>query len=504
MNIRIHFTLVMAATAAMALAQNSTDSTTLARIERENANVATLLQLAWNNPAVAQWQRPFSLSEVALSNHWRSESQPIESQLGDHALTWAFDADTYMKHRSSTLWGHATYNNGKTDGIRWNETSDVDVVYPYLMADSVTSAAMKTEIYSFAGGYADHRNRWHWGGEISYRAGLHYRNVDPRPRNVTARLHITAGSGIQVTTRYMAALAIGYEKYKQTNEVAFYSELGHDKIYHLTGLTNDYGRFAGAGDDTYYRGHKWTASLNWHPIDNRGFSAAVQFSQFTFDKVLKSLNKLPMTAVTHRQVRAEMGWLAQQWAVRAWLDASRRVGHKNIFGDPAASVYPQIASLDMYHDNRFATGADARWTHQWSHTALTVMPAVGYRHHNTIYADPQSRWLVNEVTAAMRLQGSYRTGRTFSTLTVGGAWTDPTRSELMLTGTKSELAGLQRAIEHDFALTEHHHISWEAAACVDVAINHRFALRARIQWLYSRYTLGITAHQLHSSLALLF
>ena len=505
MNIRTTFLTVLAVMAAVALAQPvSPDSTILERAQAETGHCASILQLAWHNPAVAQWHHNYSLSKVAVSNLWRNESQPVRSQLGDHSITWSFDASTYMKHRSSTLWGHASYNNGKTGGIGWNETSDPDVVYPYLMADSVQTADVKTEIYSFSGGYADHRGRWHWGVEASYRAGLHYRNVDPRPRNVTARLDATAGAGWQVTSRYMAAMAISYSKYKQTNEVAFYSELGRDKIFHLTGLIYDYGRFAGAGDETFYRGHQWDVTLNWHPVDNNGISATLTATRFTFDKVLKSLNKLPMARATHNSVRAELGWLARQWSVRSWLLASRRTGTENIFGDPAASVYPQIAALDMFHDNRFSIGLDGRWQLSGQRAGIALMPALAYHHHNMIYAEPASRWLVNDLSTSMRAQGTYKSNRTFSVLTFGVTLTSPTSTQLLLPNARGELAGLQRILEHDFSLQAHHHTSLNARLETTVALNMRFALRAAVDWLHGRYTATVTSHQLMSSLSFIF
>ncbi|MBR1475833.1 MAG: hypothetical protein IJ613_09735 [Muribaculaceae bacterium] len=492
---------ILCLTALTASAQ--TDTTVVDRISRHSSERESLLQLAWQNPAIKQWQHGYSLSHVGLSWQLRHEDEPLVTQLGNHETTLAFDARTYIKHRSSTLWGRAYYNNGRQRGIRWNETSDLDVVYPYLLADSAATQAMKLERYSFMGGYADGRGRLAWGATIGYTAGLYYRNVDPRPRNVTARLDITAGVGWHLG-HYIAAASVAFLKYKQTNHVTFYSELGSDKLFHLTGLTNDYGRFAGTGYNTYYKGNRWTASLNAHPVDGRGLSASVQASRFAFDNVLTSLNKLPLAHVTHNAIEAEAAWLASTWAVRATASASRRVGTENVFGDPAAQVYQQMGSHDNFHHNRFCAGVDAVWQHRWQRFALDLHPAISYNHVNVIYADPQGQWQLNDLDLTMRVKGGAELRRVFATLTLGVQWQHPIAHTLMLTGVKDEMNGLQRLIEHDYAYWSHGRIIWTTALAVHVAISDAYALRAGIDWQCGNYTQANRTHSLLTSLAFVF
>jgi len=484
-----------------ALSQN--DTTVVDRIRWYSSERESLLQLAWQNPAIKQWQHGYSLSDVGLSWQLRHEDEPLVTQLGNHETTLAFDARTYMKHRSSTLWGRVYYNNGRQRGIRWNETSDLDVVYPYLLADSVPTQAMKLERYSFMGGYADERGRLAWGATIGYTAGLYYRNVDPRPRNVTANLDIAAGVGFHCGN-YVAAASVAFKKYKQTNNVTFYSEMGNDKLFHLTGLTNDYGRFAGTGYNTYYKGNRWIASLNAHPVDGRGLSASVQASRFAFVNVLTSLNKLPMAHVTHNAIEAEAAWMASTWALRATTSASRRVGTENVFGDPAAQVYQQIGRLDNFHENRFCAGVDAVWQHRWQRFVLDLHPAVSYNHVNVIYADPQGQLQLNDFDLKMRAKGGAELGRIFTTLTLGVQWQRPIDETLMLTGVKDEMNGLQRLIERDYAYGSQERIIWMAALAVHVAISDAYALRAGIDWQCGNYTQANRTHRLLTSLAFVF
>ena len=489
---------------ACCLGQQLTDSVVLDRVRQRSLLSESALQLVWQNPVVAQWQRNYSISDVAIGYQWRHESQAVVVQLGNHDAQGTFDAETHIKHRTRTLWGRAHYDKGSTRGIAWNETSDIHMVYPYLMADSAVLAPMRHERYGFGGGYADHRGRWQWGGEVDYRAGHYYRNVDPRPRNITACLTVKGGVGWSLSSRYVAAAALAYQRYKQTNDVVFYSELGKEKLFHLTGLANDYGRFAGAGDESFYRAHQWQVMVGVHPFANQGLSVAARASRMSLDKVLTSLNKLPLAHIAQWAVDGEMAWLEHSWNTRMRVEASRRVGRENIFGDPAASVYPMIGSLDMYHENRFAACLDGVWQHRWRNVDLGVKPAVDYAHVNTIYADPAGRQCINSLTPALALRGGYRTPSTYSTLLVQFAWTHPVEQELMLSGVKAELTGLQQVLESDHRYASHNRTALNAALAVHVALSNRYALQAAVDWCFTRYTAGAVAHRLKSSVAIIF
>ena len=491
--------IIIACATPAAIAQPDTLAV-LDRAVREAQLSRTLLSLAWDNAAVKQLERDYALSEVSAQWQLRHEDEALRTQVGNRENAWTLQAQSYMKHHTATLWGHAGYRNGRSHGALWNETSDLDVTHPYVLADSVGGTAMKQERYDFGGGYADRRGAWLYGGSIGYTAGLYYRSSDPRPRNVTADLHLQLGGGRVVGDRYAAALGFNFKKYKQTNEVTFYSEMGNDKLFHLTGLSNDYGRFAGTAYNTYYKGYRYSAIAGLHTRRARGLSLTVEGSRMTVDNVLTAFNKLPMARIAHNQVDAEAAWLSERWAVRAAFNASRRVGTENIFGDPAATVYPKIGALDMYHENRLYAAV----TGLWQTAAVGVQPMVAYRHLNVIYADPQCRELVNDMTLGLKLRGSLRAGRTLAVGTVGATHTMVTDDALMLNSVRGELTGLQRAIERDHDTMSHAATQLHAAVAVTVAVNSRHALRAAVDYAYGSYAHHNHTHNVTTSLSYVF
>lgn len=493
--------------ASSSMAQEVVDTAgVMQRVARSNSETERLLQLAWDNPAIMQFKRNYSLSEVKVGYNSRSENHAVDVQQGDNDHTLAFDANTYMKHRNSTLWGGAYYNNGRIKGINWNETSEPMVVQPYLLADSV-GGKMNVERYSFMGGWARYNGKLALGASIGYTAGLYYRNVDPRPRNVTANLDIQAGIGYNVWRGYVLAASFNYKKYKQTNNVAFYSELGSDKIFHLLGFANDYSRFAGTGIQTYYNGNRLGATLNFHPTNGSGFSASVEASRFTFNNIITQLNKLPMAHVTHNELQAEAGWIDINWGVKAHVKASRRVGTENIFGDPAGSVYTKIGALDMSFQNTFVASVDGVCQHSFGNIMIAAHPTVGYHHYNEIYVDPATSKQINTMNYALTLRGAAQLGlRTHLALMLGIDHIAPTSCSLELNSddVKPELVGLERVVRSNFDYSSGNRTSLLAGLDVTVAINTKYALRGKATWQRTAYVMSTHRNELDFSLGFLF
>lgn len=458
----------------------------LGRVEADGVSAMSLVEVAFANPAMMPLQRGYSMSRVEGSYFSRSDGggRAVDPQQGSGSRHWAFDADSYMKYKGSTLWGAASYRNGKDLDVRWNETSELPLVYPYLMADSI-GGDLKKEIYSFSGGYASSRGPLGWGGAMGYTAGLYYRAVDPRPRNVTGNLRFSLGG----TYRFggcTAGLMLGYAKYKQTNEVDFYSELGSRRLLHLTGPVSDYGRFAGDAADTYYNGNTFTLGINLATA--RGLMLSAEAVRYTITNVLSSLNNLPMARAVHSQLRAEAAWVGRGgMGAVARLLVSRRKGTENVFGDASAAVFPKIAERDNYFENRVEASLRGMATWRLSHVALTLTPAAGYSHRNQIYRDPRSRDMVNSLWGSAEARASVRTGRVLLTANASAAYCGNVGHNLLLATARDELQPLSALVAARHAVQASD--SWTAAAGLraDVALGKAYALRLRAQWQRTAY-----------------
>ena len=466
---------------------------------------------AYENPAVKQWMLPRSHSSIGAGYLHERQNKATDVQNGTGEDYWNIGAETYLKYKSSTLWGDASYRNGHRRQVKWNETSDAELIYPYFTADSV-GGDMNLERYRFAGGYADCNGPWGWGASISYEAGLYYRNVDPRPRNVTGLLDIAVGGARRLWSDYYAGVSVHYRKYKQTGDIDFKNELGVEKIYHLTGLGTHYNRFAGTGTETYYNGNRIGITANLYPSSGRGFTFTANLSRFTFNKVLTGLNKLPLTHVWHNAVTLQGGYLApgknHDWGVTVNFDAYRRHGEENVFGDASLNIYPVIASLDMYADNAWAPSLAALWQYHPGNGGLLlwVKGSARYNHRSEVYRTPRRRMLVNDVTATLAANVSvpFAWAWRFSA-GADATLVSPTGCSLSLADANTQLpSGLITLQRDKYTYLSHRSLATVLRAGLQRQISSRIGLALDARWHHTAYTASANSNLFEAALSVIF
>ena len=281
------------------------------------------------NPALSPLRQPVSLSHVSAGFARAGMDAAVDYAVGKGAGYGFFDAATYMKLGRSTVAAHASYRNGRRFGSRFCEVSDPQLVYPYYTADAL-GGDFRAEEYTFGGSYASDFGRgWIFGGRLGYRALLEYRRVGRR------------------LGRYRLAVGADAFRYTQTGSITFVSELGEIPVYHLTGLGHHYARFAGTGRSAYFSGWDRGASLALMP-ESRGPVASVSFGRFTFDKILRDIDNLPLNTLRRDTWQVSAGWLDSVMSVSAYVTHVARRGCENIFGEPQGNIYPELFSLTTY------------------------------------------------------------------------------------------------------------------------------------------------------------
>ena len=348
-----------------------------------------LPSLAFENPAVKQWMLPASHSAVQIEGDYEHTPDGVVDILGNGERRWEASAGSYMKAGGSTVWGAAAYSSGRETGRIRMENSEPEMVYPYFTVDTL-GGDMNVERYGFGGGYASAAGRWAWGLEASYKAGLYYRSVDPRPRNTTGRLEINAGGAFRLWRNYHVGVSLEYMKYKQSSDIDFKSQMGIEKIYHTTGLGHHYVRFAGTGYSTAYSGHSFDVASTLYPSSGRGFSATAAYSRHTMTKILTDLNKLPLARVIEHRLRAQITYIPQgSFGIDLNMEAWRRRGYENIFGDASSGVYPMIGSAHRYSHTgiTLAAGMLRQW-HPRAATLVGLRLSAGYGRNELVYLNP--------------------------------------------------------------------------------------------------------------------
>lgn len=499
--------MLLPCAASAAYPQAADSVPVLDKIEHHDMELSVMDVSAYSNPALRLFKYDNSLTSIAVGFGIMRQSKAVCAQAGDGDDKAEFDATTYIKYKNSALWGNGYYSNGHVRSPEWNEVADADLVYPYLTADSI-GGDINREIYRFSGGYASRVGNFVWGAEFGYQAGQYYRDVDPRPRNITGKLDFAAGAGYAMGG-YVLAVSGTFMTYKQTSDIDFMSELGQTPIYHLTGLGSDYVRFRGNGMTTHYKGNRFGGGIDLVPENRNGLFASVKVARLTLETILNDMNKLPMNSLWHNSMSAAAGFRNSgehaTWQVACDFDAYRRHGKENVFGDPASSTYPQIGTLELYADNHWGVGISGLYEVHSGRFTISYKPSFAYSHRCQVYADPGREWLVDNITTNHTLTVRGRlSSRWYGSMSLVWNFYSPVKSSLELDGCESSLAQLMEALESDFAYASSTQRSYSVSASAAYALNSRNTLRLSAYYERSSYVRSTYGNCLSVSVALIF
>lgn len=471
------------------------------RLAEAYAPSAVLAAPLYANPAMQRYHYAHSLNTLRAGIDYGHASQPVRLEQGSgHSMGYGA-IDAYIHKGRATLWGAASYRNGTARHIQYSETSDYDLLYPYLMADTVGGNSHR-EHYHFMGGFSYPVGRWNIAAEGQYTALMEYRTRDPRPKNLTGdlsgKLGISYATGLHVIGGALTA-----RRYKQTNELKLYNEVSVPTIYHLTGLGSDYYRFRGVNTSTYYKGHAVGGMLSYL---NRGTRAEgtevaptpaafahVGYEMTEISKIISSLNELPMATLRRHVQTAAAGWSTQIGGHTVGISASeewqRRQGFEHIFGTAQDNIYPQIATAEQYRLTSLRVGALGLWQRAL-HTSgcrgyYALQPSVYYHHYNEQTAEPARQLLASGWTSALTARFLSGWGRVLTHLQLTGAYT--AASTASLTGVNGAMA---EPVRHFYGVLAHD--AWHTGAEAEVAYraDSRWFPFVRAHWQYAHYAQG--------------
>lgn len=307
--------------------------------------------ISWSNPAMMESAYRHSLTHFYLTADWQKHSAPFVLQKGTGHFMAAVKADSYLRLGDNTaVWGKASYTTSKNHDIKWNSIADYDLLEPDILGDTL-GGNTRSEKYVFEGGYSTHRGRWHWGGEMLFRAEQEYRKVDPRTRSIVSDLTLRAGAGYDIA-HHSVGFSLQGNIYRQTSSVDFYKPLGSIPEYQLMGLGEIYTRFSGDINDLIFKGGGVKMQLDLSPHNGHsGVIANAWAAQHSYQRVARLLNSLPLTTLYNKEVGVRAGWKhdgALDYALWADYQFNRRSSDQHLAGTSSSQIYPVIAHLTMY------------------------------------------------------------------------------------------------------------------------------------------------------------
>jgi len=294
-----------------------------------------------------------SYSEAKINLTIEQAQQAYLPQNGNGLRQGEFTAASRHKWENSAVRGGVSYQRGSKKNVCWNTASDFELLYPYVLADSVGGNLQK-EQYSFFGAWAGHAGDFILGAEGSYRALHEYRDVDPRPRNVSSDFKARVSASYPFKS-YMAGFTLSYRKYHQSQSVSFYNRTGaNTSEMHFTGLGTTFDRFTSPSShsSTRYKGHGFEASALLQPMGERRLYAGLSYNLTNFRRHLINQNEVPITDLLVQKVSAFGAYSWQKNAFKAALEGELsyqlRQGDENIIDNGKTGVYEKLASLTMY------------------------------------------------------------------------------------------------------------------------------------------------------------
>ena len=326
-------------------------------------------------------------TEVLVSGKYGASTYAIE---GDWHGGFSVEAksvhDIDSVHR---VFGEASYSWNQSHGNRFVENADYELLNPYLTTDTV-GGGMRSETYFFRGGYRMHKKNIVWHAALQFRALQSYRDVDPRPKNKVADLQVEAGVGYTNNTyAWMFLAEIG--RYKQNNEIKFYSELGESQIYHLVGPGAAYTRFSGSKKESYYHGLTAGASAAMMPLKS-GWMAQLDYRYMRVDKELHDNTYISIGRIQSHSLEASVGYNTPLW--RAFLKGglTLRRGSQYIYGEAVNNTYQFLVLQPNYAENGWHIGAAGSYRLDLPLGYICFAAAMDYAGRKTSAATVEPRW----------------------------------------------------------------------------------------------------------------
>lgn len=351
MNFRSIFILIIVLQGQLVWSQ---DSISMAVKTRDHFNPIRVFYSEMDkNPAIKGFSSAYSRSELGgLISREKNNFQL--QQLGEGIDQFGVSAQSFYRLDTvSSVWGSADYRNGTRKKVRWNESSDYDKIYPFVTADSV-GGDLSLELYGFRGGYAFKRGKYRFGVTAAFKALMEYRSVDPRPKNISSELNLKLGASRRVSESYRFAVDLSFEKYTQTNEVAFFSELGNPALYHMSGLGNFNNLLYGTRKKALYEGWGYDGGIQLYNEKNPNWFFQTRWKNFELEKSIADGQAFVSSTVKENDFNFTAGKIYQiennTWAMQVGYHHKLRKGIENILSNGALSSMLIIGAVENYND----------------------------------------------------------------------------------------------------------------------------------------------------------
>jgi len=346
------------------------------------------------NPSNYLDYKKYNLTSFKASKQTRKNKTSI-MQNGKDSESLLFNADAYHKlDDNSAVWGSASYQQGKRKDVQWNESADYNLIYPYVVADSV-GGDIKYENYHIAGGYVQRLGRYNVGISGFYNAKMEYRNIDPRPKNLSTRLGGKLGVNRTWNDHIAIGVNTGIEKYTQKHNMSFYSLTGFPVIYEMNGMGNFNSLLKGTRRKAYYDGWNYSFDVQLYDIKNKSWFVTIGTNVFNFEKLLLDFDDLQASKAKAVQRYLSAGKLFTVGDVKLGLrldgSTKKRIGTENLFINVSTTNFLKIGQEERYKYEDNSLKLSGLLKYEVDNNNYSVIPYIGFNQQIERYKKPYSK-----------------------------------------------------------------------------------------------------------------
>lgn len=329
------------------------DNDSIMKTVREEYSYERIFKNSINsNPANMLGSRKYRITVFNIFTQ-NSDTPNELQQKGKGTSLWGAETRTHqILDANTTVWGSASYSQGKNKQVVWNENADYDIIHPYVAADSV-GGDMKFENYAFSGGYSKRIHSYTVGITGSYKASLSYRDIDPRPKNTSANFSLALGVNKLMFNKFKIGTYLEAEKYTQKHYLSFVSNQGFPMIYNMNGLGNYNALLSGKLRQSYYEGWSYGSGLQIFEAEKRSWYLSAGIKKFNLDKLLTEYADLNASKIDEQQFNFSLGKFFEtntlSWGLSAMGSHTKRKGTENLFFNDNSRNYLQIGSAERYN-----------------------------------------------------------------------------------------------------------------------------------------------------------
>ena len=494
--------LTIATSATGAIPCDSLKNIKTGKLTERLSNITSTSLTSYRNPALRQYQYITELSTI--SGYWNKElsSTTRIAQEGKGQRNLNIQVTTYSHPKTnSAVWGSATYRKGLRYEVYLNETSDLNLIYPYYSADTI-GGNMDCEKYIFNGGYAVNRGAWNFGSEMQYISGKEYRDKDPRPKNTTLNVQFKLGASYNFHKYSIGAYLLG-GKYSQDSDIAFFKPQGVSMIYLMTGLGCHYFRFKGNQTKTRYDGSFSGIGLTIAPTDREGFNLAMTIDRFHTDRQLGKSRDISINDLYNWKYKTEAAFTNRKnnytWRILTGFDYNKRIGESHIF-DNGETYYHNIGTMQLFNMRIKKTSLKNFNEYNTSKRfTIEINPSVVLNKIDIRHTLPYRKLLCQNIQFKVETGARFTNKYGILTTRAFAEYSNSIDFDLIMNEKKEEFNFLYPTIENNYAMLASSYTSTGLQIRADIFCGSKFdSIFLKGIFSYNRYKNG--AHKYYISL----